>query len=394
MNKSKHKRNRRKEAKRNKPKTKNVKIVGVNAAGIMTKLESFENLLRVENPSIFCLQETKANKENKIKTESIKRYTLYELVRKKSKGGGLCVGVLKDLQPCWVSQGDDEVEFLTVEVWIDDFPIRILTGYGPQLGDSKDRKDKFWGAIETELKNAEVAGAGFIIQMDSNCHLGKELIKEDINEQNQNGKLFQSFLDRNPQLTIINSLQLCEGTITRMRKTTRGVEESVLDVFVTCDKILPYVGKMRVDEKRESALTNFKAKKQIGRVIESDHNPLIMELKLEFSAIKPDRIELFHFKDTEAQVVFKRLTSETKELSDCFENDLDFEVQATNWRKVLNNYFHKAFKKVRITNKPIKKQSEVVKLIEKRKVLKNKLVLSEADEEEIEKIEVEISEKC
>jgi hypothetical protein len=67
------------------------------------------------------------------------------------------------------------------------------------------------------------------------------------------------FVERNPSLTIINSLQLCEGTITRMRKTTRGVEKSVLDVFVTCDKILPYIERMKVDEKRESGLTNFKA---------------------------------------------------------------------------------------------------------------------------------------
>ena len=49
---------------------------------------------------------------------------------------------------------------------------------------------KHWGAIETELENAEVVGVGFIIQMDSNYHLGKELIKDDIYEQNQNGKLY------------------------------------------------------------------------------------------------------------------------------------------------------------------------------------------------------------
>ena len=195
-------------------------------------------------------------------------------------------------------------------------------------------------------------------------------------------------------MNIINSLQLCEGTITRMRKTTRGLEESVLDVFITCDKILPYVVKMKVDEKRESALTNFKAVNQIGREIETDHNPIILELKLEFSAIKPERIEMFQFKDEVAQGVFKRLTTDTNEFTDCFKNDLEFEVQATNWRKMLNNFFHKAFKKVRITNKPIKKQSEVLKLIERRKVLKKKVDRSESEEEEIDRIETEIADKC
>ena len=61
--------------------------------------------------------------------------------------------------------------------------------------------------------------------MDSNCHLGKEIIKNDVNDQNSNGKLFMKFMERNPHLTIINSLEICEGTITRMRETTRGVEK-------------------------------------------------------------------------------------------------------------------------------------------------------------------------
>ena len=82
----------------------------------MNKLDSFEKLIVDEEASIFCLQETKARKANKIKTESTKRFTIYELLRKNSNGGGLCIGVLNDLHPVWISQGDDEVECLTVEV--------------------------------------------------------------------------------------------------------------------------------------------------------------------------------------------------------------------------------------------------------------------------------------
>ena len=151
---------------------------------------------------------------------------------------------------------------------------------------------------------------------------------------------------------------------------------------------------MKVDEKRESTLTNFKAVKQIGRVVKSDHNPIVMELKLSFSAIKPERIEIFQFKDKTAQDQFKKLTTLTTEFTDCFKNDLDFEVQAQNWRKMLNNYFHKAFKKVWVRNRPVKKQNEVLELIEKRKVLKKKIDVNEADEEEINRIEEVIAEKC
>ena len=135
----------------------------------------------------------------------------------------------------WVAIGDDEVECLVVEIWIDDFQIRILTAYGPQLSDASERKIKFWDFIEREARNAIESGAGIIIQMDSNSHLGKDVIKNDVNDQNLNGKLFANFLERMPNLSIINSLDLCEGAITRMRKTTRGAEKSILDMFVTCD---------------------------------------------------------------------------------------------------------------------------------------------------------------
>ena len=79
--------------------------MGVNCAGILNKLESFEDLLIKKEPTIFCLQETKVKRPNQIKTETSKKFTIYELLRKKCNGGGLELGVHTDLQPAWVSQG-------------------------------------------------------------------------------------------------------------------------------------------------------------------------------------------------------------------------------------------------------------------------------------------------
>ena len=64
-NKSKQKRNRSKE--RNKVQTQSLKVIGVNAAGLSSKLQSFEKLLRDEDPSIFCIQETKLKNQIKLK---------------------------------------------------------------------------------------------------------------------------------------------------------------------------------------------------------------------------------------------------------------------------------------------------------------------------------------
>ena len=79
---------------------------------------------------------------------------------------------------------------------------------------------------------------------------------------------------------------------------------------------------MKVDEKRELTLTNFSSFKKVDRVIETDHNPVILEVNLE--------LEIFDFKNTEAQEISRYLTTKTKEFSECFQNDLPFEVQAIN----------------------------------------------------------------
>ena len=170
--------------------------------------------------------------------------------------------------------------------------------------------------------------------MDSNAHLDKDVIEGDPNPQNSNGKLFCDFLERLPHLSIINTLPLCDGSITRMRKTTRGLEKSILDVFVTCHRILPYITKMTVDENRKLALTNFDALKSAGKVIESDHNVEILDVSLEFSNLKPERIEISQFKNRNSQAEFRKLTSNTRDFSSCFENDLAFEDQAKNCKKV------------------------------------------------------------
>ena len=79
MNKSKRKRNRRKLRKRIKNKERSLKIIGVNVAGLMSKFDSFKNLLRDKQPSVFCLQETKLYQPNKIKAEELRN--LFGLIR-------------------------------------------------------------------------------------------------------------------------------------------------------------------------------------------------------------------------------------------------------------------------------------------------------------------------
>ena len=90
--------------------------------------------------------------------------------------------------------------------------------------------------------------------------------------QNSNGRMFAEFMNRNSNLTLVNSQPLCEGLISRIRTTKNKTEQSILDFFIVCEKVMPFVTKMIIDEAREHVLTNFNPIRTGGRAIESDHN--------------------------------------------------------------------------------------------------------------------------
>ena len=101
--------------------------------GLQNKLESLEHLILSEKPSVFFFKETKMGRAGKIKTPSSNNYTWYELHRTKEaekgdKGGGLAIGILNELDPSWISEGDDNAEALTIEIWAKGFPLRLICG--------------------------------------------------------------------------------------------------------------------------------------------------------------------------------------------------------------------------------------------------------------------------
>ena len=120
-----------------------------NCNKIGTKMESFNKLLSDLKPSIFGLQETKLKvNDPPIKCENLINYQTFELRREIEKedggkglaGGGLALGALHNLRPVLTRQGDDIAECISVLVKTIPMDILCVIGYGPQIGDSVDRK--------------------------------------------------------------------------------------------------------------------------------------------------------------------------------------------------------------------------------------------------------------
>ena len=270
--KNKRKNRKRSEIRKHKLKPKKLRMFGVNAAGIKCKLDSLKNILERLNPQIWAVQETKLKPNERIKCDATDNFQMFYLYRHESQGGGLVIGVDKEIESTLVREGNDLVEAIVVQVVIGKLTIKIIVGYGPQENAPKEKKDKFWEFLEDEIIKADLENHGLIIQMDGNLHAGPEVIKNDPNRQNNNGKLFTEFLERNPNVFVANNLSCCEGSITRKRILENRTEIAVLDFFIMNEIMRPFLIKMVIDEERNFCLSNFSQMKQNRRVIETDHN--------------------------------------------------------------------------------------------------------------------------
>ena len=85
------------------------------------------------------------------------------LVKTKTNGGGLAVGIVKDLESTNAREGIDDNEALVVET---------VVAYGAQENASKEEKENLWNFLEEEINKAEYENNGLIIQMDGNLHAG------------------------------------------------------------------------------------------------------------------------------------------------------------------------------------------------------------------------------
>ena len=329
---------------------------------------SFNKLLIEEQPSIFFVEETKFRTEGKL---NLKNYKVFECVRQNTGGGGILIGAMCDLYPIWLRDGGQEVDALSVQIRVRSLKIRCCVAYGVQENHSISRKELFWSYLQEDVNEARKVNNAFILHFDGNLWAGSKIIPGDPRPQNRNGKMFENFLSSNPHLTVVNSLKICEGLLTRVRMRKGKMEGSVLDFFVVCSKLLPHVTKMKIDNEKRHILTNYKNMKNDSRAIDSDHLTQFLYLKLQHLPKIPERELFYDFKDPAGIQKFMTLTSNNS-LSNIFMREQPIHIKTVLWEKCLENIFNQSFKKIR--KRKHKKYSpkisiELSQLIDKRNSL-------------------------
>ena len=347
---------------------KEFRLLSYNITSLQSRLLSFSHVLNDLKPKVWSLQETHMRKAGKIKFPGSDCYQIYELIRSDKGGGGLAVGVCKELQSVWVRQGEGEVETLTVMVSVSDLSVRVTNGYGPQEYSSKDTKEQFWQYLQDEVNISINEGVGCLIMLDANCWLGNKIIPGDPHCQNRNGKLFYDFLNNNGNLSLLNNQKFCQGKITRERKVENRMEYSIIDFMIACDKVLPYAKSMWIDEDKKFALTNFHNKKKGRPASLSDHNLLYAEFIFKCIKQPKERKSLFNYNNVNSLSKYQNATAQTNKFTKSFMNSEPFSIQVKNWEKNLRKTLFSCFQKIRIKpNNNRKITTYISNLLEERK---------------------------
>ena len=183
--------------------------------------------------------------------------------------------------------------------------------------------------------------------LEANAKVGKSVIKEDQHNISSNGKIMLDLVERH-DLMIINSMNICEGVVTRERKFDDRVERSSIDYIITCEDLSNYITEMMIDEDRIHTLSRCLKKKTGSTIIKSD-NILLANFYVTFKRMSGQvRKEHFVFKCEESKKTSLDETNTTKLLSSSFKEAKNFPQCSHKIFRNLNSMFHKCFKKVRI----------------------------------------------
>ena len=125
----------------------------MNAAGLRSKILSFKKVLNDLKPSVFFIEESKMKTAGKINLEN---YIIFEKLRSKNEnGGGLAIGCIPELKPCWVRESQEPIEALSIDIFVKNLKIRCCVGYGCQENDAIDQKQGFWEYLDNEVMEAK-----------------------------------------------------------------------------------------------------------------------------------------------------------------------------------------------------------------------------------------------
>ena len=216
-----------------------------------------------------------------------------------------------------------------------------MTGYGPQENWIDANKMPFYVALEEEVVKAQNQGKSIIMELDANCKLGPQYIPNDPKQMSANGKIMAGIIERHALCVANGIIGKVKGTITRKQTTKNSIEESVIDLVIVSKDMVNSIESVHIDEEKLKVLTSITHTKKGVVKQESDHNYIETKFNIKWTKKeKPQRLEIFNFKDKNGLKRFKEITEESTKLSSVFDTNDTIEVQSKRFLKELDRILH------------------------------------------------------
>ena len=214
-------------------KSENLSLLGSNANGIKSKMESLLSNISTFKPTILTIQETKLSRRSLVK---LKGYQIFETPRAGKIGGGLLTAIDENLDSVEIMAHEDTLyDILTIQFKIRDLQVRVINAHGPQEDESAVDILQFWLKIEEEVEAAKDNNCLVIMQLDANAKVGNTVIKNDPHNKSGNGVLFLDLV-RRQNLFLANASSRCQGVITRVRKLFRESKNLSLTTLLSVNR--------------------------------------------------------------------------------------------------------------------------------------------------------------
>ena len=234
--------------------------------GIQSKIKKVEDIIKMLNPHVVCLTETKS--------ETIPIIEGYTWTHKKrdgnKKGGGIATAIRNDVQqeeiPIELETTDAEVCWTRIKMGKQD--IYVGNYYGKQESAPVDTVQMEYDQLLAHVLKLKTLGE-VILMGDFNSKIG---IKTDKCEQNtsRNGAMLEDMI-KLADLQIMSTSQISNGIWTRVNRHNTS-ERSVIDYVLGTPQIASQLTKMDIDEM---------GRIRVSGKTESDHNTIDFEIKIE-----------------------------------------------------------------------------------------------------------------
>ena len=103
-------------------------ILGTNANSILNKRDSLLAAIKIYEPLVLFIQESRVSRAGQIKIPS---FQVFEVMRKNSEGGSILTAVHESLNPVFISGGENELEILVIQTDFHGEKCRFINAYGP-----------------------------------------------------------------------------------------------------------------------------------------------------------------------------------------------------------------------------------------------------------------------